>query len=580
MATVRLPNGQTLRVPDDATAEQVQQYAASAMHAALQEREFESARQAFSTLDPRLKFLTGIGAAAAEPVMGLKQAGLRALGKDTTDLDQQIAAVRGAREGSGGFGTAGEITGWIGTGAAKVPALVSKALPAATRLGGLLRPAVAGATEQAAYEGSRGTLEGDPSRAERAAVGAAGGGIGGTVGHALPKVAARIAEPIRASDAARAVVARARQLGEDIDLTVGQAVGNAVNALEESLGGIPIVGRLINRAREGAGESWNRSLLNDVVRSAEPTGPSTSRVTRSGAEGIEEAQRAVKAAYREALAGRTLTLHPNAFDASIATIQRLPDSDAAVALKVLENAAKDIDSGKVAGDAITRLRSEVDDYASKAYREGNYPLGKALDAVGDDIRTLINSTGGWRKNLRLQQADAAYAKLADINRAAAMQGAVTAGGRFTPAQLINAQRRGEPASMVASQRVPGMKEAVQANEVLGNNYVPKVGPGTAEKLLTTGALAGMGAAASNLWDSTPDANNSVGAALLPASAYLLLGTKTGRRVLVPALGKGKASQFRVDAAELLRNQLLASASAKGGERAGVESVSSMLGSED
>ena len=141
MATVRLPNGQTLRVPDDATAEQVQQYAASAMHAALQEREFESARQAFSTLDPRLKFLTGIGAAAAEPVMGLKQAGLRALGKDTTDLDQQIAAVRGAREGSGGFGTAGEITGWIGTGA------TSAAGQRQSRRGRLAQPAVRGVAQ-------------------------------------------------------------------------------------------------------------------------------------------------------------------------------------------------------------------------------------------------------------------------------------------------------------------------------------------------------------------------------------------------------------------------------------------------
>jgi hypothetical protein len=574
MATIKVGND-LIGVPDNATPEQLDNIAATHARSQAQDRARASARQTFEGVNPAAKFAIGVGAAAAEPVMGLKQLGLKALGRDTSGIEEQIATVRGAREAAGNWGTAGEVAGFVAGGAAKAPQLIAKGiskLPQAVQpLSRLLAPAAA---EQAAYEGSRGVLADDPSRGQRAAAGGAGGALGAGVGNLLPRAAARIVEPFKASDAAQSVARRARALGEDIDLTVGQAVGNGVAALEEGLSGTPVIGRLINRAREGAGETWNRSVLNDIIRTAAPAG-SNARVARSGAEGIEEAQRAVKDAYSAALAGRTLALTPNAFDGALASIQRLPDTDAQVALKVLENTTKDIGSGNVSGDAITRLRSEIDGYASKAYREGNYPLGKALDAVSDDVRTLINSSGGWRKNLRLRQADEAYAKLADVNRAAAMQGAVTAGGRWTPAQLINAQRRGEPASMVASQRTPGMKEAVEANEVLGNNFIPKVGPGTAEKLATMATLGAVGSAAGGLIEGDLPGPAWLGAPL----AYAALGTKAGRRYLVPGVGNNAFNRAQVEAAERLRRQGVKGLAERGGARAGALSMSDILNEE-
>jgi hypothetical protein len=544
--------GDLIGVPDEADDAAIERIAQNHLRSKRQRSAQESARQTFEDVNPIAKLAIGLGASAAEPVMGLKQAALEIAGRPTEGIEEQIATVRGAREAAGGWGTAGEVAGWALGGAAKAPAAITKllgrALPASTAR--FAAPVAQEAVMQAAYEGSRGTLEDDPDRLQNAARGALYGAGGGAVGHMLPKALGRVARPLRASDAAQNVVRRARDLGEDIDLSVGQAAGGSVAALEEGLGGAPIIGRLINRAREGAGEQWNRSLLNDVLRTAAPVGPSTARVARSGAEGIEEAQRAVREAYRDALEGRTLSMASDTFDGSLAAISRLPASDADVALKVLDNVAHDIESGNVSGDAITRLRSEIDEYASKAYREGNYPLGRALDAVSADVRRLINQTGDYAKNLRLRQADEAYGRLADINRAAAMQGAVIAGGRFTPSQLINAQRRGEPASMVASQRTAGMKGAVEANEVLGNNFVPKIGPGTAEKAATMAALGLAGSAAGGLIEGDLPGPAWAGAPL----AYALLGTRAGRRYLVPELGRGRMSRAQIALAEALRNR--------------------------
>jgi hypothetical protein len=147
-----------------------------------------------------------------------------------------------------------------------------------------------------------------------------------------------------------------------------------------------------------------------------------------------------------------------------------------------------------------------------------------------------------------------------------MQGAVTSGGRVTPNQLVNAMRRGEPDSMVASQRTPGLRQAVEAGEVLGNT-LPKPGPGTAEKILTAALLGGT---ASGIEKVASGDEMSAAPGLSAAAAYLLLGTRGGRRYLVPSLSSGSAAQLRV---ELARRARAASGMAR---QAGARSMTEIL----
>jgi hypothetical protein len=575
-------NGSRINFPDGTSVEEMQRAASQLARMQELDRTKRGAHETWEQMNPAGKFVTGLTSAAAEPVLGLGQLGLKGLQKlglnteaGQRDLEDRMASVRGAREGSGGWGTAGEVGGWLAGGAAtKGPqalgALATRGPQAlraiAAKLSGsglmptMARAAGLGATEQAAYEATRGTLPGDPTRMERATSGALGGGAGGALGVAATRTLGKVLEPVVASDAAQALMREARRLGVKLNLSVGQAAGrgSTVGDIEEAVSAVPWAGAAVRRMREGGVEGWNSAKLTDVLHTADPF-RRAGEVVEAGPAGIERVQRAVKQAYSEALEGRTLrSLSPNDFDLGLEAIRRLPPESAGVANKVLSNVVDDIASGKITGDSITTLRSSVSDAASKAFRDGDYALGKAIDAIDADVRKLISQSGGLRKNVRLQQADAAYAKLADLNRAAAMQGAVTAGGRITPNQLIGSMRRGEPASMVASQRTPGLRQAVEASEVLGNT-LPKPGPGTAEKLLTAGLL---GTAASGVEKFATGDEMSFAPGVSVAAAYMLLGTPAGRRYLVPGLGPKGAANLR---SELARR--LAAASAKGTVRA-------------
>ena len=104
-------------------------------------------------------------------------------------------------------------------------------------------------------------------------------------------------------------------------------------------------------------------------------------------------------------------------------------------------------------------------------------------------------THGWTPETKklLDQTDELYARTRPIVEAASTQGALTRAGVFTPAQKLSRIRAGARPSQLSSGRVPGQREAEQANKVLGSS-LPEVGPGTAEKLLgsgLTGTMAGI-----------------------------------------------------------------------------------------
>lgn len=552
--------GEIIEIPDGLSEGQIDQLVASHLRQRQQAASRGSAAETFSEVPSAAKFATGVGAAAAEPVLGLAQLAARGAGalgipgadRVSADLSERVNTIRGAREGSGGWGTAGELAGFAGGGLASLPRAVARYFPQAVGLAGsVLRGGGLGAAEQGAYEASRATLEGDPSRGQRAVAGTLGGGLGGAGGAALPSAMARVFEPIKTSPAARALMDWSRQQGQRLDLTAGQAAGRGspVGVIEEALAAVPVAGRAIIRQREGATEVWNRGVLSDIVSTARGR---ASPVRQSGPDGVRQAQLAVKDAYDDALASGTLALNPNSFDNSLNAMLRLAPDDLARAEKVLDNVNTDIASGAVTGDTIMRIRTEINDAASQAFRQGNYTLGRVLREIDNDYRTMMNNAVGPTGQTAMKRADEAYGKLADVNVAASMQGAVTAGGQFTPSMLISAQRRGEPASMIASGRTPGLPESVAASEVLGD-ALPRVGPGTAEKIATMTMLGGAGTLGAQAFAGDDEATLTTAAkGITPALAYGLLGTRAGARLLTPGAGTGALSRGRSKVAEALR----------------------------
>lgn len=515
----------------------------------------------YSELPPQAKLAVGIGAAAAEPVLGLAQLATRAgesvgfPGADRASeaLSERVNTVRGAREGAGGWGTAGELGAFAASGAASLPRALGRFLPQGANL--LERGARAGglgAVEQGAYEGSRATIEGDPTRGERVTAGATGGAVGGAAGGAFPNALARVIEPVKTSRPAKALIEWARKQGQQLDLTAGQAAGrgSAVGSIEEALAAVPYAGRAITRAREGGTEVWNQGVLTEIVSTARGR---MSPVMEAGPAGVRQAQQAVKDAYDEAISRGTLQLNPNSFDDSLNAMVRLAPDDMVRAEKVLENVNTDINSGAVTGETITRIRSEINEQATAAFISGNYALGRVLRAIDTDYQRMMHDAIGPQGKDAMQRANAAYGRMADVNTAAAMQGAVTAGGRFTPSQLISGQRRGEPASMVASGRTPGLEQTVQASEVLGD-VLPKPGPGTAEKVATMTMLGGAGTLGAQAFAGDDQgAIETTAKGLTPALAYGLFGTRAGARLLTPGAGSSRINRGRSWLAEALRS---------------------------
>jgi len=178
---------------------------------------------------------------------------------------------------------------------------------------------------------------------------------------------------------------------------------------------------------------------------------------------------------------------------------------------------------------VKKARDAVDDAIRSAWSKGDAEKAQALGMVRDSIDALRARGLPPEVASEAQAINAAYANFKDLQRASSMLGAQKAGGVVTPDQMLNAIKardRSVDKRAFAEGTARGQQEALDARTVFGN-YLPEVGPGTAEKLLPLigGGLPMMGA---------------------DLGATLLLGTQTGQRALTGALpGQGavRSSQY-------------------------------------
>ena len=524
--------GELVGVPDDATPEVMDRIAQA--HA--QGKNQAGAKQAYEGTNPLTKFAVGVGSAAAEPVLGIAQLAtkgaerLRVPGAAaaTRDIEDRISSVRGAREGAGGWGTAGEVGAWLvpGTAGEKIVGkLASKApqiVQGATRLAGAVG---LGGAEQAAYEGSRGTLAGDPTRAQRAGEGFEFGAAGAGIGKAAGKLAGSIVGGVRANPAANALIEGAEKAGGRLRMSAGQALGGAWNTVEEKLGAAPLVGDVIRSRRNRGLDDWADATLRKAVSASDPA------LARGKAQvTVGDVLDSVDNSYRQAVNGVTMQLNPlvNPFGNrnTRTLINAIADpNETAIVNNVINNVLPQMRSGKLAGDQIITMRSQLKKQASEQYRKGAYALGDALDAVADDFMNAAKRTMGPTQAAIYDAANATYSKVKPITKAASMKGALVSDIPFTPSQLITGEKGGRAASTTARGGSPQMKDAIAAEKVLGSK-LPGQSP-TAEKLLALGVPASIGAGVAALNQGEFPWGPAAGAAL-PVAAMAFAGPRGAR----------------------------------------------------
>jgi hypothetical protein len=373
----------------------------------------------------------------------------------------------------------------------------------------------------------------DGNRLAGAALGGTLGAGGGVFGRGAARATGAGARGVR-----DASVQYLNQRG--IPLTVGQAVsqsglfGRAVKGAEDRLSGLPVIGDAINARRNEGLAAFNRTAFDDALA---PVGGNTGG--QIGAHGVDAANDAVDAGYRNALDG--VAVSPDAQFATdlsgvVANGRNIPRTgpefghvyDSSIAPVI--NAPAGPMNGRQVQDILQTARRT--DFGNDAM--GNAANGTMGD-VGGLVRGLVDRQApGVVDNLR--SADQAY-RLSGIVRDAVNAGRNGSGGdigTFTPAQLTNAAatnaRRFGGSQGTTAQPFLDLTNAAQP-------VLPSKVPdsGTAGRLAMLSLPAALGGAGSGAGYAAGDTAEGGKYGLGLGAVLALGGTRAGQRILTQTL---------------------------------------------
>ena len=502
------------------------------------------------------RFFSGVLDPIKEGYYGAKQL--------VTDLDEEdqtaVQAARDRLETSGVAGTVGEIATWMlpfGA-AAKAGLKGTAALGGTSKLAKTLGVMGGEGALEGGYQALRPELEGDPSRLERGATGLASGIIGAGLGEGGSYVAKRLikalgrpAAPTR--DALR-IERQGERTGTPIELSAGQQVdpgtltGSIVKGVEEATSLIPGGGPL-RRQQENALAQWNLSEMREML-----PGFMRNEVKQSGPDGFQQLNDAFGRHYDDALApvrGRTIDATDDVLD-DLAAIEdtllpRIAEADRAGTKADLDNLLEDLANGRITGDNFKETLKDLRKVAEVAGRNGELSKARVYKQLHDTLNKEVKRRLGPVKAAKLAEVDKAYAQVMPLVKGGGMAGAVKA-GHFTPDQLRSGAQRGESEWSKASARSPATKRALAADKVFGTT-LPRVGPGTAEKLASQAALSGVVGTGAALASGQDFGDSVLGAGLPAALGAPLVAGILGRPLLRRAL-TGRTGGQR----QLRRNQ--------------------------
>lgn len=365
---------------------------------------------------------------AADPGVAVAQLAANAVGqgegvnKRIQEVEQQYQSARG---GSAGTFDPLRMAGQVG---------ISTLVPGATAAGsGVVRGALMGGAFGAANPVSDGAQGADFWKEKGKQ--ALGGAVGGAVLSPLAGAVARVISPNASTNAERALL---RSEGVD-QLSVGQTLGGAANAIEEKAQNLPFVGSMIEKARQRGTDQLESAGWRRV---GEPIGAT---IEGRGHAGVKEAADKIGAEYEKVLPKMAVNVLDEEFLGRMgslrAMVQTLPQREREQFDAVL---AREIDGrltpngtlgGQALKDAWIALREQGKKF-SRSQDGYQQDLGQAFRQAFQELKDHVGATNNASNVSALKNADFAWANFKRMQRAASSVAAE--GGRPSPAQMHSA----------------------------------------------------------------------------------------------------------------------------------------------
>jgi hypothetical protein len=486
---VRLPDGTIIQnVPDGMSkADLVSKLRANGYDVSKLETPTAPAYDPTEGMSGGDKFLAGVGKGMTDVARGVGQlVGL----VDQKSVDE--AKARDAALMDTGAGMAGDIVGNLavtavpGAGAGAMATRGAAAvLPTALRA---VAPTVGAAASGALVAGTTEPVASGESRLGHAGMGAAGGAIGDVATRGL----ARVAQPLRQSDAVKTL------LKEGVVPTPGQAAGadSFIGKMEQRLQSIPLIGDLVTGGRNRATAEFNEAAINRAI----PRG--SQRIKGAGREAIEQAHNVLSQGYDQVLANIPKVTPTQSFVKSVS--DALADPDLALTpqnqqrlrniIQMQFKGRPGVDqatgemSGQLAKSVDSTLGRLARDYMSSSVADDR-ALGMALRGVHGEWKNAIRQAAPNEQVAgQLDALNAAYANFVRVEKAAAALGAKD--GVFTAAQLQNAVKASDK-SVRKGAFARGdalMQDISEAGKSTLSQTVPN--SGTADRVLNAMLLGG------------------------------------------------------------------------------------------
>lgn len=358
-------------------------------------------------------------------------------------------------------------------------ALAAK-IPQAASLGGRIGMGVASGTM---FGGLQPVTQGDFAE-EKTKQMAFGGATGGLV----PAVSGAIGRVISPKASVNPDIALLRK--EGINPTIGQTLGGRMNALEEKMQSLPIMGDMIAKARGNSLQQFNKAAIN---RALSPIGENVDDI---GQVGIKEAGDILSNAYDDAIAGVKAIKFDNQFASDVTQLKSMANNLVPAMKAKFNKTLNDVlgtrmsGNGSMLGDTYKKVDSEIGKLA-RQYSASNTASEQELGSSLSQLQNLMKQQA-QRSNPQFSEAmkkiDQGWANLVRIEGAG--KAGMNADGVFTPGQLNQAIRTADQSvrKRAVARGTALMQDLGAAGQNVLGNKVPN--SFTADRLLYGGGALG------------------------------------------------------------------------------------------
>lgn len=381
--------------------------------------------------------------------------------QQTVEREAAYQAQRGPDQGFDGYRLLGNVASPVNIG-------LGLAAPTAATLGGrMAASAVTGASAGALSPVTEGDFATEKAKQVL---------LGGVTGGVTPAIGAGVGRVISPKASVSPEVALLKQEGVK-SMTLGQVLGGRMNAAEEKLQSLPIVGDAIAKARTRALEDFNKAAINRA------TAPIGVKVDGVGQKAVAEAGDAIADAYDAALGSIKTVKFDGKFAQDFRQLKNMAQSLTPDMRNKFNKATRDVIGGRTSqvggmtAETMKKVDSELGQMAARFGRSSvasEQELADALKQAQALLREQV-ARSSPQASKALKAADKAYANLVRVEGAA--KAAKNNDGLFTPAQLNQAIQTADNSvrKRAVSRGTALMQDLGSAGQSVIGNRVPNSG---------------------------------------------------------------------------------------------------------